>query len=66
MNKPVYRFEGLNEKRMLSIEEAVFYTGMGRTKCRQWVKEIGAVRKIGTRVLCDRKIIDTALDKVTA
>ncbi len=62
MYKAENRFEGLNEKRMLSIDEAAFYIGMGRTKCREWLKEIGAIRKIGSRVICDRKIIDAALD----
>ena len=64
MNKPSHRFEGLNEKRMLSVEEAAFYIGMGRTKCREWLKQIGAIRKIGSRVVCDRKIIDAALDSM--
>lgn len=62
MNKSINRFEGLAEKRMLSIEEAAFYSGMGKTKCRAWLQEIGAVRKYGSRVLCDRKVIDLALD----
>ena len=66
MNKAGNRFEGLNEKRMLSIEEAAFYIGMGRTKSRTWLKEIGAIRKIGSRVVCDRKIIDDALDNQNA
>lgn len=65
MNRSINRFEGLSEKRMLSIEEAAFYAGMGRTKCREWLREIGATRKVGTRVLCDRKVIDAALDSMT-
>lgn len=66
MNKATHRFEGLNEKRMLSIEEAAFYTGMGRTVCRKWLDQIGAVKKIGKRVICDREVIDKALDTMTA
>lgn len=66
MNKSMNRFEGLAEKRMLSIDEAAFYSGMGRTKCRVWLNEIGAVRKCGSRVLCDRKVIDKALDAMAA
>lgn len=66
MNKASNRFEGLNEKRMLSIEEAAFYTGMGRTKCRQWLRDIGAIRKVGSRVICDKKVIDKELDNKTA
>ena len=66
MNKPTHRFEGLNEKRMLSIEEACFYTGMGRTACRVWLDKIGATKKIGRRVICDREVIDRELDTMTA
>lgn len=66
MNKPTHRFEGLNEKRMFSIEEACFYTGMGRTACRKWLDSIGATKKIGKRVICDREVIDKALDTMTA
>lgn len=66
MNKPQNRFERMNEKRMLSLEEAAMYTGLGRTSCRQWLDKIGAVKKIGKRVLCDRVVIDKALDKATA
>jgi len=66
MNKAKNRFERMNEKRMLSLEEAAMYTGLGRTSCRQWLDKIGAVKKIGKRVLCDRVVIDKALDKATA
>lgn len=66
MNKAQNRFERLNEKRMLSLDEAAFYTGLGRTSCRQWLDKIGAVKKIGKRVLCDRVLIDRALGKETA
>ena len=59
MNKPSHRFEGLNEKRMLSVEEAAFYIGMGRTA---WILGRDAANKVGSRVVCDRKIIDAALD----
>lgn len=66
MNKATHRFEGLSEKRMLSIDEACFYTGMGKTVCRKWLNEIGATKKIGKRVICDREVIDRALDSMTA
>lgn len=64
MNKATHRFTGLNDKRMFSVEEAAFYTGMGTTRCRAWLQEIGAVRKFGSRVLCDKKDIDEALDRM--
>lgn len=65
MNKSNHRFEGVSEKRMLSVDEASFYTGMGRNTCREWLREIGAIRKIGRRVICDRKVIDAALDNMS-
>ena len=53
------------EKRMLSIEEASQYIGQGETKTRAYMEEIGAVRKIGRRVLFDKAVIDYALDQLT-
>lgn len=50
------------DHRLLSITELTHYTGLGRTKAREWAKEIGAVRKIGTRALYDKHVIDAALD----
>lgn len=66
MNKPKNRFEKMDEKRMLSLEEAALYTGLGLSTCKVWLREIGAVKKIGRRVLCDRLVIDRALDTMTA
>ena len=56
----------MDEKRMLSLEEAALYTGLGLSTCKVWLREIGAVKKIGRRVLCDRLVIDRALDTMTA
>ena len=50
--------------RLLSIAQLSQYTGLGKTKARTWADEIGAVRKIGTRTLFDRQVIDAALDSV--
>ena len=66
MNKARNRFENIDKKRMLSVEEACFYTGLGRTSCREWLNEIGAVKKLGLRVLCDRYVIDEALNQKEA
>lgn len=50
-------------KRMLSEKEGQVYTGLGRTKFRQFADEIGATTHIGARrVLFDVRIIDAALD----
>lgn len=50
------------DPRLLSITELTRYTGLGRTKAREWAEEIGAVRKIGTRALYDKHVIDAALN----
>lgn len=52
------------EPRMFSIEEAVSYMGMGRASTKAFCEEVGALRKIGGRVLVDRHILDAALDKL--
>lgn len=54
----------MNEKRMLSTKEGMEYTGLKQTKFREWAREIGALKKIGSRALYDRTIIDTELDKL--
>lgn len=48
--------------RYLSEAGAMTYTTFGRDKIRSWGKEIGAVRKVGKRVVYDRLVIDRAMD----
>lgn len=62
MNKPDYYFKGIKDKRMLTIDEAAFYIGMGKTKAAEWLKKVGALRKFGVSARYDKKIIDAALD----
>lgn len=50
-------------KRMLSIQEATDYIGLGKHKTREWCEQIGAIRKIGGRVLVDRIAVDRAIDE---
>ena len=52
------------DKRLLDAKEACIYTSMGRHGCRAFCEQIGAVRKIGGRVLFDRTVIDAELDKM--
>lgn len=49
-------------KRMLSIPEASDYIGLGKHKTREWCEQIGAIRKIGGRVLVDRTVVDRVID----
>lgn len=54
----------VREKRLLGIDDAAKYIGMGRVMTRKIMDEIGATRRIGRRVLFDKKIIDEILDKM--
>lgn len=53
----------ISEKRMLNIKEVCIYTGIGQGMARQYMEEIGATKHFGRRVLFDKNIIDTALNK---
>lgn len=51
------------EKRLLNIDEACNYIGLGKTFARAYLKEIGAERRIGSRrVLFDKEVIDASID----
>ena len=52
----------VSEARMLTIDQACQYTGMGRTSCKTWCKSIGAFRKFGSMARYDKTVIDKALD----
>jgi hypothetical protein len=53
----------INNKRMLSEKEGQNYTSLGRTTFREFAAGIGAVHRIGRRVLYDRTVIDAYFDK---
>lgn len=48
--------------RLMSLSEAQMYCGLGRNTTRKWCEEIGAVRRIGSRVLYDRNTIDAVIN----
>ena len=52
--------------RLFDIDTACLYLSMGKTRCREWLISIGAVRKFGGRVLYDRNVIDAVLDRMEA
>lgn len=54
----------IGNKRMLSRKEVETYTGLGKNLCRSWCESIGAVRKIGRRVLFDKTVIDAVMDQM--
>lgn len=53
----------IGEKRMLNIKEVCTYTGIGQTRARQYMDEIGATKRFGRRVLFDKTVIDAALNE---
>ncbi len=53
----------ISEKRLLNMKEVCVYTGMGQTKTRQYMDEIGATKQFGCRVLFDKTVIDAALNE---
>lgn len=54
----------ISDKRLLDIKEVCAYIGQGQTRARQYMDEIGATRKFGSRVLFDKNVIDKALDSM--
>lgn len=52
----------INEKRLLNIKKVCIYTGIGQTRARQYMDEIGATKQFGRRVLFDKTIIDMAIN----
>lgn len=51
-----------DNKRLMTLEETQDYLSLGRVKAYNWCQEIGALRKIGTRVLIDKTVVDKVLD----
>ena len=52
------------DKRLLSIDEASEYIGKGCKFTRAFCDEIKATRRMGNRVLFDKKVIDARLDEL--
>lgn len=53
----------LDEKRLLCIEEAMMYVGLGRNKAMEFLESINARRNVGRRCLYDRVVIDKYFDE---
>ncbi len=52
----------VSDKRLLTWSEGCSYTGLGRSYFRTWSESIGAVIKLGKRVLFDKDVIDRMID----
>lgn len=61
--EPVSSPQLTESKRLLSINEATVYLGIGRSSALSYLDEIGAKRKIGRRTLYDKQVIDNAISK---
>lgn len=55
---------GMHERRLLTISDGAAYVSMGRNTFRTWIKQIGAERRFGRRVMCDRFVIDRCLSEM--
>ena len=55
---------GNSNKRLLSIEEASDYLSLGTHKTRDWCESLGAIVKIGGRVLIDKVRLDACIDEI--
>lgn len=58
------KLESKIEQRLINSIELQVYTGLGRTKSREFADEIGATIHLDGRVLFDRIAIDKAIDEV--
>ena len=54
------------EIRMFDVEQGSAYTGRGKTAFKAWANQIGATRRFGRSVRYDRRVIDAALDAMSA
>lgn len=54
-----------NQSRLMGIEDLMRYAAIGRNSARALGEEAGAVVRVGTRVLYDRKKIDEWIDRQT-
>lgn len=50
--------------RLMGAEELMTYLSMGKTKAVEFGRNVGAAKRIGNRLLFDRKIIDAAIDEL--
>lgn len=56
--------EKFNDVRLLNERQLCTYIGLGRNKAMEFGEKCGAFKRIGARVLYDKKIIDKAIDEL--
>ena len=50
------------DTRLFDVTQGCSYTQLGRSTFVKWCESIGAVRRFGSLVRYDKKVIDAALD----
>lgn len=54
----------INNTRMLTLQEATLYSGLGRNTARKYFDDIGAIRRFGSVIRVDKRVLDKALDSM--
>ena len=52
----------INQKRMITLEEASIYLSVGMNSIRAIAEKASAIKKYGRRILVDRIMLDSAID----
>lgn len=65
MTERMHTTQVLDYGRLMGIEELMRYTSLGRNPARNLAKSANAIVRVGTRVLYDRKKIDSYIDNYT-
>ena len=54
----------INNTRMLTLQEATLYSGLSRNTARKYFDDIGAIRRFGSVIRVDKRVLDKALDSM--
>lgn len=54
----------INNTRMLTLQEATLYSGLGRNTARKYFDDIGAIRRFGSVIRVDKRVLDRAFDEM--
>lgn len=59
--------ERSQDARMMTMQQAAAYCGMGKNSFREWADRIGATKKFNAKMVrFDRVVIDRALDEMSS
>ena len=54
----------ITQRALIDTRECSEYLGVGTQRARAIAEEIGAIRRIGSRVLIDRRVVDRWIDNL--